>query len=141
MNKVIMLDLERDPFSIKLGSSFFKSPQNLELALFTEELGYITTIYLKFDEQITLEVTHCLQDHVLPREITGEEQVWKITKDKTGVSIFCDHVEATSLVMQEVDAHCREKLSLDVGNVIFVSENRGAFWKLSTPGLKRDTVL
>ena len=134
VNEVINYDLQTNPLLIKLDSTFFESPKSLNLALFTETLGHITVLKLHFKEYITLQIAHCIQNEVLTQEVSGEEQLWKVTKDGASLVIYCNHVEQIRLVFAEVRGRCEEKLSLDVRNVIFISGSKGAYWKIDSEG-------
>ena len=130
---MINYDLEENPLLIKLDPTFFTSPKRLSLALFTDTLGHITTIHLRFEELVTVEVVNCVPKQVLAQEISGKEQIWRITKDQTSVGIFCDHEEQIRLLIED-GVRCGEKLSLDVGNVIFISGSQGVYWKPASQG-------
>lgn len=135
MNKVVLYDLKKEPLSIKLDPTFFEVPQTLSIALFTLTLGHITTVHLRFDSQVTLEVTHCLEPLILYKEVDKKEQLWEISKDETSLGIFSDGEEEVRLLNENQGARCQEKLSLEVGNVIFVSGTRGANWRSPSKGL------
>ena len=137
VNEVVEYDLEKEPLLIKLDPTFFEFPQTLSLALFTHTLGHITTVHLRFGSRVTLEVAHCQEPLILSKEVGKDEQLWKISKDETCLGIFADHEEQARLVIKEQDFRCQEKLSRQVGNVIFVSGTRGAHWKLPSKGLSK----